>query len=135
MSCKRYEVACNLYVNLSYTFKNLRHQHCISNLKPISFKANYFLISNYGNVAGFELSCERSFAKTFNWSQHSQFFFSFACFAFLVFLYSFISQRFQFTWQYAKCKAIRTKGNALWALFGCTPVIIFVYSLRIKWII
>ena len=29
-------------------------------------KANYFLISSYGNVVGFDLSCERSFAKIFN---------------------------------------------------------------------
>ena len=29
-------------------------------------KASYFLISTYGKVVGFELSCERSFAKVFN---------------------------------------------------------------------
>ena len=37
-------------------------------------KANYFLISSYGNIVGFELC---SFAKSFNWSQHSQFLFFF----------------------------------------------------------
>ena len=66
---------------LSYTFKNLIHQHYISYLKPTTFKANYFLISSYGNVVGFELSCERSFTKIFNWSQHSQFLFFVLLFA------------------------------------------------------
>ena len=44
-------------------------------------KANYFLISSYGNVVGFELFCEFSFAKVFNESQHSQFLFFFLLFA------------------------------------------------------
>ena len=100
-------------------------------------KANYFLIFSYGNVVGFEWFCERNFAKSFTWSQHFQF--SFFCLLFALHFWCFYTisfcKSFDSQWQYAKCKAIRPKGNALWTLFGCTTIIIFLYSHRMKWII
>ena len=77
-------------------------------------KDNYFLISSYGNAV-FELFCERSFAKSFTSSQHSQFLFFFLLFAlhFWCFYTILLCKSFDSQWQYEKCKAIRLKGNAL----------------------
>ena len=81
-------------------------------------KASYFLISSYGNVVGFELSCERSFAKIFNSSQHSQFLFFFHLFALYFWCFYTISfcKGFDSHGNMQSAKAIRPKGNALWTL-------------------
>ena len=73
-------------------------------------KANYFLISSYGNVVGFELFLWTQLRKKFHLKSTLPIFvfLSFVCFAFLVFLYNFILQKFRFTM--AICKVQSNKA-------------------------